>query len=270
MNPTVLLEVTSDSSEEYDTRDKLEYYRTIPLSARLRHRLTPGAPNYGALTLPGRRVGDTGGHRGRERVESLGTELSVDEVYRESSVRRAPAGVPPGASHGAPEAAQDGDPESRHIECNGDHRGISMRGPRTRRPERLRRRLAGSALVAVLALSHVNCSDTERPAPFPVGGGTNPPGGGVVSTPDPNAGGAGAEPGVAGVAGTVFESGGAGFGGAFGGGFGGAFAGIGGGGPVAFGGTGLVGAGGDLLPGFGGNPFLGPNPFAGTGGASFP
>src|SRR5207249_3462254 len=30
LNPTVLLEVTSDSSEEYDNTVKLEYYRTIP------------------------------------------------------------------------------------------------------------------------------------------------------------------------------------------------------------------------------------------------
>jgi len=29
LNPTVLVEVTSDSSEEYDTTDKVEYYRTI-------------------------------------------------------------------------------------------------------------------------------------------------------------------------------------------------------------------------------------------------
>src|SRR6476619_848085 len=29
LNPSVLLEITSDSSEEYDTRDKVEYYRTI-------------------------------------------------------------------------------------------------------------------------------------------------------------------------------------------------------------------------------------------------
>lgn len=29
-NPSVLLEVTSDSSEEYDTNEKLAFYRTIP------------------------------------------------------------------------------------------------------------------------------------------------------------------------------------------------------------------------------------------------
>src|SRR5688500_10661048 len=30
LNPQVLVEVTSDSSEEYDTVDKLDFYRTIP------------------------------------------------------------------------------------------------------------------------------------------------------------------------------------------------------------------------------------------------
>src|SRR3954471_9658466 len=30
LNPTVLLEVTNGSSEEYDTGEKLEHYRTIP------------------------------------------------------------------------------------------------------------------------------------------------------------------------------------------------------------------------------------------------
>src|ERR1041385_8062129 len=30
LNPTILVEVTRDSSEEHDTRNKVEYYRTIP------------------------------------------------------------------------------------------------------------------------------------------------------------------------------------------------------------------------------------------------
>ena len=87
LNPTVLLEVTSDSSEEYDTGTKLEHYRTIPslrdciiVSHRERriavHRR---AANGEWLT----RVAISGG---RVAVESLGLTLVVDEVYRASAI----------------------------------------------------------------------------------------------------------------------------------------------------------------------------------------
>jgi len=88
-NPLVLIEVTSDSSESYDTGFKLEAYRTIPsvrdiilISHRERcitvhHRDAAGAWS--------RRVAIAGG---RVAVESLATELVVDRIYRNSSIER--------------------------------------------------------------------------------------------------------------------------------------------------------------------------------------
>jgi len=87
LNPMVLLEVTSDSSEEYDHGEKLEFYRTIPtlreyiiVSHRERritvhHRHERGTWSTSAAT-PGSRV----------RVDSLGAELDVAEIYRGSAV----------------------------------------------------------------------------------------------------------------------------------------------------------------------------------------
>jgi Uma2 family endonuclease len=83
-----LLEVTSDSSEEYDTGEKLEAYCTIPtlreyivVSHRERritvHRREPDGHKWM------KRVAITGGKIG---VETLGAELVVDSIYRNSSV----------------------------------------------------------------------------------------------------------------------------------------------------------------------------------------
>lgn len=93
LNPRVLLEVTSESSEEYDTGFKLEAYRTIP-----------ALEDYVVVSHRERRL--TVHHRGKEHdrgtgswrcttavagghvaVASLGTTLVVDEVYRTSSIR---------------------------------------------------------------------------------------------------------------------------------------------------------------------------------------
>jgi Uma2 family endonuclease len=88
LNPSVLLEVTSDSSEEYDTGDKVEYYRTIRslreyviVSHRERRITVHSRSGDGAWTT---RVAIAGG---RVAVESLGMELSVDDIYAKSSVR---------------------------------------------------------------------------------------------------------------------------------------------------------------------------------------
>jgi Uma2 family endonuclease len=88
LNPTILVEVTSDSSEEYDTGTKLESYRTIPslreyiiVSHRERritvHQRQPGAEWGSSTAIAGGKVG----------VESLGLELVVDELYRASAIR---------------------------------------------------------------------------------------------------------------------------------------------------------------------------------------
>jgi Uma2 family endonuclease len=88
LNPMVLLEVTSDSSEDYDTGAKLEYYQTIPglrdyiiVSHRERRITVHGRGPEGTWTT---RVAIAGG---RVSVESLQAELIVDDVYRGSSVR---------------------------------------------------------------------------------------------------------------------------------------------------------------------------------------
>lgn len=87
VNPIVLVEVTSDSSEEYDTGGKLEHYRTIPT---LR--------DYVIVSHRERRItvhhrGDDGGwvtrvaiSGGNVLVESVGCELRVDLIYRASSI----------------------------------------------------------------------------------------------------------------------------------------------------------------------------------------
>jgi Uma2 family endonuclease len=88
LNPTVLLEVTSDSSEEYDTTEKVEYYQTIPtlrdyviVSHRERRITVYSRSESGGWEA---RVAIGGG---RVAVTSLGAELSVDEIYRKSAVR---------------------------------------------------------------------------------------------------------------------------------------------------------------------------------------
>jgi Uma2 family endonuclease len=88
LNPTVLLEVTSDSSEEYDTHDKVEYYRTIPslrdyviVSHRERRITVHSRAAEGKWTT---RVAIAGG---RVAVEGVKTELSVDDIYGKSAIR---------------------------------------------------------------------------------------------------------------------------------------------------------------------------------------
>jgi Uma2 family endonuclease len=87
LNPSLLVEVTSDSSEDYDTGEKADFYRTIPslheyviVSHRerritLHHRVADGS-----WTL---QVAVAGG---RVPIESLGTELVVDDIYRKTRI----------------------------------------------------------------------------------------------------------------------------------------------------------------------------------------
>jgi Uma2 family endonuclease len=87
LNPAILLEVTSDSSEEYDTGTKLEAYRTIPtlreyivVSHREQRITVYRRDESGAWTM---RVAIAGG---KVAIETLGAELVVDGIYRNSSV----------------------------------------------------------------------------------------------------------------------------------------------------------------------------------------
>ena len=87
LNPVVILEVTSDSSEEYDTGTKLEAYRTIPslqdlviVSHRERRITVHHRGDRGEWAA---RVAISGG---RIVVESMAATLVVDEIYRRSSI----------------------------------------------------------------------------------------------------------------------------------------------------------------------------------------
>lgn len=88
LNPLVLVEVTSNSSEDYDRGFKLEAYQTIP-----------SLEDYIVVSHSERRVTvhhrDPGGEwtttaatsGGTVEVRSLATELVVDEIYRASTIR---------------------------------------------------------------------------------------------------------------------------------------------------------------------------------------
>jgi Uma2 family endonuclease len=88
LNPAVLLEVTRDSSADYDTGEKLEHYRTIPslreyiIVSHPRRRITVHGRAEGGEWLT--RVAITGG---RLLVGSLGVELQVDQIYRSSAIK---------------------------------------------------------------------------------------------------------------------------------------------------------------------------------------
>jgi Uma2 family endonuclease len=86
-NPMVLVEVTSDSSEDYDTGAKLEHYRTIPslrdiiIVSHRERRITVHSRGDDAGWAA--RVAISGG---RVSVESLRVNLVVDDIYRGSGV----------------------------------------------------------------------------------------------------------------------------------------------------------------------------------------
>jgi Uma2 family endonuclease len=84
----ILIEVTSDSAEDYDTGSKLEYYKTIStlrdyvIASHRERRLTVHMREAdGGWTA---RVATVGGS---VHISSLGVDLIVDEVYRNSTMR---------------------------------------------------------------------------------------------------------------------------------------------------------------------------------------
>ena len=87
LNPTILVEVTSDSSEDYDTGPKLEYYRMIPtlreyvIVSHRERRITVNVRGTDGVWAT--RVATKGG---RVEVSSLSADLIVDEIYRNSTV----------------------------------------------------------------------------------------------------------------------------------------------------------------------------------------
>ena len=86
LNPTILVEVTSDSSEDYDCGLKLDAYRTIPslrdyiVVSHRERRINVHHHEEHAWTT---RVAIAGGS---VRVESLGADLQVDVIYAVSSI----------------------------------------------------------------------------------------------------------------------------------------------------------------------------------------
>lgn len=87
VNPMILVEVTSNSSEEYDLGPKREYYQTIEslrdyviVSHRERRITVHVRGNDGAWTTRSATAGE------RVEVPSLQAQLAVDEVYRNSSI----------------------------------------------------------------------------------------------------------------------------------------------------------------------------------------
>ncbi len=86
INPVVLVEVTSDSSEEYDTGEKLEIYKTIPslqecvIVSHRERRITihrrEGTAWIARSAIQG----------GTVRVETMAADLVVDVIYRNSSI----------------------------------------------------------------------------------------------------------------------------------------------------------------------------------------
>jgi Uma2 family endonuclease len=88
LNPQILLEVTSDSSEAYDLGDKLSFYKTIPT---LRECIIVSHRER-RIVVHTRGDGDTWTARtaiggGRVTVASVGAELVADTIYRGSSLR---------------------------------------------------------------------------------------------------------------------------------------------------------------------------------------
>jgi Uma2 family endonuclease len=85
--PLVLVEVTSDSSEDYDTVDKLTFYRTTPslreyvvVSHRERRLVVHTRDAQGEWET---RTAISGGS---VKVASLDAELFVHDVYRASTI----------------------------------------------------------------------------------------------------------------------------------------------------------------------------------------
>lgn len=82
----MLVEVTCDSSEEYDTVDKLVFYKTVP---SLREYIIVSHRER-RLFVHSRVEGEwqtrTAISGGSVKGPSLGAELSVDDVYRASSI----------------------------------------------------------------------------------------------------------------------------------------------------------------------------------------
>lgn len=86
LNPAILVEVTSDSSEDYDTGAKLDFYKTIPtlreyiVVSHRERKITVHTREDASWTTTVATAGQT------VRVDSLEAVLEVDAIYRRSSI----------------------------------------------------------------------------------------------------------------------------------------------------------------------------------------
>jgi Uma2 family endonuclease len=88
VNPTLIVEVLSDSTEEWDRGEKLEHYRRIPslcecllVSHRKPEVELPRRGSDGAWTRTVAGSGET------LELASIGGSLSVDDVYRRAGLK---------------------------------------------------------------------------------------------------------------------------------------------------------------------------------------
>ena len=87
LNPTIVVEVTSNSSEEYDLGFKREAYRTIPSLREyiiVLHRERRVIVD--ARSLDGPWTTRTAARGERFELPSLQAEIAVDDVYRDSNI----------------------------------------------------------------------------------------------------------------------------------------------------------------------------------------
>lgn len=93
LNPAVLLEVTSDSSEEYDTGDKLQFYRTIPslreyiVVSHRERRITVHRRQTDPTTQTDVWITRVAIAGGQVEIPSVGIQLICDRIYRNSAIR---------------------------------------------------------------------------------------------------------------------------------------------------------------------------------------
>jgi len=91
VNPIVLVEVTSDSSEAYDRGSKFEHYKSIP-SLREYVVVSHREPCISVFRREGEQTWTLVGEArsgGRAKLESIGCEIEVDDVYRDPFAGRA-------------------------------------------------------------------------------------------------------------------------------------------------------------------------------------
>ena len=83
VNPTLVAEVLSDGTEDYDRGEKLEHYKRIP-SLRECVLVSHREPRVEVWHrgVAGVWEHETVGHGGRARLTSLDCEIAVDDIYR--------------------------------------------------------------------------------------------------------------------------------------------------------------------------------------------